>query len=99
MKKEQTQKRNTAEPVLAEPEPIEVGPDPALEADPIPVDISSDEPVMEIFIPTNRSFDEIVQEVREGKWGRGQERRLRLSQAGYDHVAVQKELVRILNDK
>jgi hypothetical protein len=43
------------------------------------------------------SVKEVAQEVLDGKWGTGQERRLRLSQAGYDHVAVEDAVVKILN--
>lgn len=47
----------------------------------------------------DKNFDQVVKEVMEGKWGVGQDRRLRLAKAGYDHVAVQKELVRIANGR
>lgn len=43
------------------------------------------------------NFEQIVQEVIDGKWGSGQDRRLRLRQAGYDHVAIQKEIIRRIN--
>jgi len=45
------------------------------------------------------SFDEVVNQAIRGEWGKGQDRRLRLSQAGYDHVAVQKEIIRRTNAK
>ena len=45
------------------------------------------------------SFEEIVAQVIAGDWGKGQERRTRLDAAGYDHVAVQKELVRRMNHR
>jgi hypothetical protein len=45
------------------------------------------------------AFYELVNEVLRGEWGTGQDRRRRLSEAGHDHVAVQKEIVRRLNNK
>lgn len=45
------------------------------------------------------SLHEIVDQVVAGNWGKGQERRTRLEAAGYDHVAVQKELVRRMNHR
>lgn len=44
--------------------------------------------------PKKKSFDQVVEEVRRGEWGKGQARRLALSKAGYDHVAVQKEVIK-----
>ncbi|MGP1361053.1 MAG: GH25 family lysozyme [Candidatus Fimenecus sp.] len=39
--------------------------------------------------PNRKSVDEIANEVISGKWGNGEERKKRLSQAGYDYNAVQ----------
>lgn len=50
--------------------------------------------------PSDRSgleMDELVQEIAEGKWGNGQERRNRLSAAGYDHREVQEALNERMN--
>lgn len=41
----------------------------------------------------------IVDEVLRGEWGVGQDRRLRLSMAGHDPNAVQREIVRRANAK
>lgn len=38
------------------------------------------------------SLEEIVQEVIEGKWGNGEERKQRLIEAGYDYDAVQSKI-------
>ena len=45
--------------------------------------------------PAKKSNDVIAQEVIDGKWGNGTERKNRLTDAGYDYDAVQK----IVNDK
>lgn len=39
--------------------------------------------------PTKKSNQEIAQEVLEGKWGNGEERKKRLTEAGYDYQAIQ----------
>ena len=36
-----------------------------------------------------KTVDEIAREVIQGKWGNGQDRKNRLTQAGYDYSAVQ----------
>lgn len=38
--------------------------------------------------PEGLSLQEVADQVMRGDWGDGQERRLRLDQAGYDHVEV-----------
>ena len=44
-------------------------------------------------IPKNKkSIDEIAKEVINGKWGNGDERKKRLTDAGYDYKAVQKRV-------
>ncbi len=50
----------------------------------------SDEPK-----PT-KTIDELAQEVLEGKWGNGEERVKRLTEAGYDYKAVQNRVNEIL---
>jgi len=66
------------------------------------------EEVPQIQVPSEESeelptpetgFDRVVDQVLRGEWGKGQDRRLRLSQAGIDHVAVQKEILRRMNTK
>lgn len=44
-----------------------------------------------------KSVDQIAQEVIQGKWGNGADRKKRLSAAGYDYDAVQKAVNKILN--
>lgn len=39
--------------------------------------------------PITKTLNEIANEVIAGKWGKGDERKFRLHQAGYDHQAVQ----------
>lgn len=41
---------------------------------------------------TKKSVDEIAREVIAGKWGSGEERKKRLTAAGYDYAAVQKRV-------
>lgn len=42
--------------------------------------------------PKRKSVDEIAREVISGKWGNGEDRKHRLSQAGYDPAEVQKRV-------
>ena len=50
--------------------------------------------------PTNlKSNEEIAQEVLDGKWGNGDERKRRLTEAGYDYAAVQKIVTQLLNQQ
>lgn len=49
-----------------------------------------DEPVPE------KTIDELAREVLAGKWGNGEDRKNRLTQAGYDYFAVQKRVNEIL---
>lgn len=46
--------------------------------------------------PTLKSIDEVAQEVIEGKWGNGEERKNRLANAGYDVNAVQNKVNELL---
>ena len=39
-----------------------------------------------------KSVDEIAQEVINGAWGNGQDRKNRIEQAGYDYTAVQNKV-------
>jgi len=43
-----------------------------------------------------KALEEIAREVIHGDWGTGETRRKRLTEAGYDFEAVQKEVNRIL---
>ena len=42
--------------------------------------------------PSKKSIDEIAQEVINGLWGNGQERKDRLTKAGYDYTSVQSKV-------
>lgn len=46
--------------------------------------------------PGNKTVAELAREVIRGKWGVGADRKKRLTSAGYDYSAVQKEVNRIL---
>lgn len=46
--------------------------------------------------PAKKSIDELAREVIRGEWGNGSERRVRLTQAGYDYNAVQNRVNEIL---
>lgn len=48
---------------------------------------------------TKKTVLEIAQEVIDGKWGNGDERRKALTKAGYDYAAVQKKVNEILGAK
>ena len=45
---------------------------------------------------SKKSIFEVAKEVTEGKWGSGNERKIRLAEAGYDYKTVQAEVNRIL---
>ena len=47
----------------------------------------------------NKSIDELAKEVIAGKWGNGQERKTRLTNAGYDYRAIQNRVNEMLNNK
>ena len=44
----------------------------------------------------DQTLDELAKEVIQGKWGNGDDRRQKLTQAGYDYNAVQAEVNSIL---
>lgn len=46
--------------------------------------------------PKKKSVAEIAREVILGKWGNGAERKMRLTNAGYDYAEVQSEVNRLL---
>ena len=46
--------------------------------------------------PSKKSIDEIAKEVINGKWGNGDERKKRLTEAGYNHDEVQKKVNALL---
>lgn len=45
--------------------------------------------------PSGLSLESVAESVMRGNWGTGQERRLRLEEAGYDHVEVTNEVNRL----
>lgn len=55
------------------------------------------EPEPEPVIKTDKSVTEIAHEVLAGKWGRGNIRKKRLHDAGYDADEVSAEISKIIN--
>ena len=49
--------------------------------------------------PTKKSVDELAREVINGKWGNGEDRKKRLTQAGYNYQEVQNRVNQILAPK
>lgn len=50
-------------------------------------------------IVNKKSIDQLAKEVISGKWGNGEERKRRLTQAGYDYATVQGKTNELLNKK
>ncbi len=44
----------------------------------------------------SKSIDQLAREVINGKWGNGEERKRRLTNAGYDYYAIQKRVNHLL---
>lgn len=59
---------------------------------------NADEPTPAPVKPT-KTIDELAQEVIQGKWGNGEDRKNRLTQAGYDYTAVQNKVNEIVGAK
>lgn len=49
--------------------------------------------------PAKKSVDEIAKEVIAGKWGNGEERKKRLTAAGYNYTTVQKRVNELVAPK
>ena len=49
--------------------------------------------------PVKKSVEELAQEVMNGKWGNGMDRKQRLTAAGYDYSAVQKLVNQIVAER
>ncbi len=49
--------------------------------------------------PANTDVDKIAKEVIDGKWGNGEDRKNKLTEAGYDYNAVQQKVNQILGHK
>lgn len=62
------------------------------------VNVFQDEPEVPVDdVQALERLDEVAREVLNGEWGTGQERRLKLAEAGLDPVDVQRQIVRIVN--
>lgn len=46
----------------------------------------------QVQVVNSKPLEEIVQEVREGKWGNGNERKEAIQNAGYDYITIQKKV-------
>ena len=46
-----------------------------------------------------KAIEDVAKEVIRGDWGSGETRKTRLTEAGFDYEAVQKEVNRILAEK
>lgn len=49
--------------------------------------------------PSRKSIDELAEEVIQGRWGNGAERRERLTASGYDYSAVQRRVDELVPDE
>lgn len=58
--------------------------------------VSTSEHVKEPVKPTTKSTDEIAKEVIAGKWGNGDDRKKRLTSAGYDYNTIQSRVNEML---
>lgn len=65
----------------------------------VDLDIADDSFIGERPVEDKKSIDEIAQEVIQGKWGNGQERKDRLTNAGYNASEVQNKVNEILEPK
>ena len=45
-----------------------------------------------IVYPVGKTIDQLAREVISGKWGNGEERKRRLTNAGYDYYVIQKRV-------
>lgn len=60
---------------------------------------STDDAPVEPIKPVKKSVDELAKEVISGSWGDGDDRRIRLTSAGYDYKNVQNKVNEILTVK
>lgn len=81
---EEANKINNESTSVTEPEP-ELEPKPVLPTEPVPEQVS----------PDLKSNEELAKEVIRGNWGNGEERKKKLTEAGYDYDSIQK----IVNNK
>lgn len=49
-----------------------------------------------IVFPVGKTIDQLAREVINGKWGNGEDRKRRLSSAGYDYYAVQRRVNQLI---
>lgn len=87
-------------PAAANPVDTAVGTDPA-EAATVMDTVVATAPAEDMIQPVQASnnsvsVEEVAAEVLKGKWGVGNERRVRLEAAGYDYMEVQKEIAALM---
>lgn len=61
--------------------------------------LTSASPSPSVASPTKKSIDELAKEVLDGKWGSGETRKKKLTEAGYDYDAVQKRVNEIIESQ
>ena len=49
-----------------------------------------------IVYPVSKTIDQLAREVISGKWGNGEERKRRLTDAGYDYYAIQRRVNQLI---
>ena len=49
-----------------------------------------------ILYPDRKTIDQLAREVIQGKWGNGEERKKRLTNAGYDYYGVQRRVNQLI---
>lgn len=52
-----------------------------------------------IIVKPSKTVEQIAHEVIDGKWGNGEDRKIKLTKAGYDYGSVQTEVNKLLNTK
>lgn len=70
---------------------------PEQEDDETEAEESGDDEDADLETTGENSIEEVAKAVLRGDWGEGQDQRLRLSEAGYDHKEVQAEVTRLRN--
>lgn len=78
---------------------FEVRDDKDVKIDPTPFINDNLPQIEQITKPPVKTIEELAKEVINGKWGNGQDRKLKLANAGYDYVVIQNRVNEILRSK